>query len=65
MNQLHFVYLERAWIELLRQILEAPGPSLAMHALVIFASEKQRYHLISAKVKITDVSNLRLAMKRR
>jgi hypothetical protein len=32
--------------------LEALGPSLAVHALVIFAFAMQRYHLRSAKSKI-------------
>jgi hypothetical protein len=58
MNQLHFVYLERAWIGLLRLSVEALSPSPVEHALVIFAFAMQRYHLISAKFNITLVNFL-------
>lgn len=58
MNQLHFVYPERAWIELPQLSVEALSPSPVAHALAIFAFAMRRYHLVSAKFKIKVVSYL-------
>lgn len=48
MSQPQFGYLERAWIGLRLQIEGAQSLYLPVHALVVFAFVRQRYHLKSA-----------------